>query len=260
MEKNDQLPVIEAENIVKYYNRHPQLVRRRGQKLFEFLLTSFFNTKRESLFLVLNDISFKIYAGEIVGLIGSNGSGKSTLLRILTGISSPTTGQVKVHGEYRELFALNAGFNMTLSGRKNIYLIAAMKHIPDDVIEDKVDAIIEYAGLGNFIDEPVKSYSSGMRSRLGFSIAVNTLADIILIDEALSAGDEAFREKCNDTLLKLKSEGKTIVLVSHSLVTLRDLCTRAIWLDSGTIKMDGPALPVIHEYKTFQDNRKKNLV
>ncbi|MCQ3937559.1 MAG: ABC transporter ATP-binding protein [Chloroflexi bacterium] len=254
-----QSPIIEAENITKYYNRRPQMVRRRGQKLSEFLLASLSKGRRESRFLVLDDINFKIYPGEIVGLIGSNGSGKSTLLRILTGISRPTKGRVRIHDSYRELFALNAGFNMNLSGRKNIYLYAAMKYIPNQVIEEKIDTIIEYSGLANFIDEPVKSYSSGMRSRLGFSIIINTLPEIIFIDEALSPGDEAFREKCNNTLLKLKDEGKTIMIVSHSLPTLRTLCTRAIWLDSGRIKMDGPALKVIHEYKVFQDHR-NNLI
>jgi lipopolysaccharide transport system ATP-binding protein len=234
-------------------------VRRRGQRLFEFLFDWFIRGQRKMRFLVLDDVSLKIYPGEIVGLVGSNGSGKSTLLRILTGISRATKGEVKIHGIYRELFALNAGFNMNLSGRKNIYLYAAMKYIPTEVIEEKIDAIIEYSGLADFIDEPVKSYSSGMRSRLGFSIVINTLPSIIFIDEALSPGDEAFREKCNNTLLQLKEQGNTIVLVSHSLATLRTLCTRVIWLEGGKIKMDGPALSVIREYKIFQDERNNKV-
>lgn len=250
-------PVIEAEEITKYYNRRPQIMRRRGQTLAAYLMTWLSKNKRESRFLVLDDINFKIYPGETVGLIGSNGSGKSTLLRILTGITRPTKGNVNIHGAYRELFSLNAGFNMELSGRKNIYLYAAMKYISNQVIDEKIDSIIDYSGLGNFIDEPVKSYSSGMRSRLGFSIIINTLPDIIFIDEALSPGDEAFREKCNKTLLQLRKEKKTIVIVSHSLVTLRKLCTRAIWLDNGMIRLDGDAQKVIHEYKIFQDSRNK---
>jgi ABC-type polysaccharide/polyol phosphate transport system ATPase subunit len=250
-------PVIVVENITKYYNRHPQIMRRRGQKLTDYLISWFRKDRQKSRFLVLDNISFKIYPGETVGLIGSNGSGKSTLLRILTGITRPTQGKFCITGEYRELFSLNAGFNMGLSGRKNIYLYAAMKYIPAQIIDDKIDEIIEFSGLGSFIDEPVRTYSSGMRSRLGFSIIIHTLPDIIFIDEALSPGDEAFREKCNKALLDLRDEKKTIVIVSHSLVTLRKLCTRAIWLDGGKIRLDGNAKNVIQEYKFFQDGRSR---
>jgi len=249
-------PVVVIKNISKYYSRRPQLMRRRGQRITSFL-TDWFRGGKEMRFLVLDNINLNIYPGEIVGLVGSNGSGKSTLLRVVTGISRPTSGEVEIRGEYREMFALVAGFNMELSGRKNIFLYAAMKFIPNHVIEEKIDSIIEFSGLADFIDDPVKSYSSGMRSRLGFSIIINTLPDIIFIDEALSPGDEAFREKCNRTLLQLKEAGKTIVLVSHSLATLRQLCTRVVWLNSGKIIMDGPALAVINKYKAFQDGRNK---
>jgi len=250
-------PIIVVENVTKYYNRRPQMVRRKDQRLLDFLVNWFLRSGREAPFLVLDNINLNIYPGEIVGLVGSNGSGKSTFLRVLTGISRPTKGRIEIRGEYRELFALAAGFNMDLSGRKNIYLYAAMKYIPNHVIEEKIDSIIEFSGLADFIDDPVKTYSSGMRSRLGFSIIVNTLPDIIFIDEALSPGDEAFREKCNRTLLQLKEEGKTIVLVSHSLATLRHLCTRVVWLNMGKVVMDGPALKIINRYKTFQDERNK---
>jgi ABC-type polysaccharide/polyol phosphate transport system ATPase subunit len=251
-----QAPVIEATHIVKYYNRHPQLMRLRGEKLLTYVTNWISSWRRSSRFMVLNDINIKIYPGEAVGIVGSNGSGKSTLLRILTGISLPTSGTVNINGEYRELFALNAGFNMDLSGRKNIYLYAAMKNISNNEIEDKIDDIISFSGLGNFIDEPVKTYSSGMRSRLGFSLVINTLPDIIFIDEALSPGDESFREKCEKALLKLIEEKKTIVLVTHNLGALRTLCSRVIWLENGTVKMDDQARLVINRYKTYQDSRK----
>jgi ABC-type polysaccharide/polyol phosphate transport system ATPase subunit len=254
----DLTPVIIAEHITKYYNRRPQKMRRKGQKLNDYLLSWFASKQQDTRFLVLNDVNLKVCPGETVGLVGSNGSGKSTLLRILTGISQPTSGTVTVNGDYRELFALNAGFIMDLSGLKNIYLYAAMKNIPQNFIEEKIDAIIDFSGLEAFIDEPVKTYSTGMRSRLGFSIIVNTAPDIMFIDEALGAGDEAYRKKSTDTLLKIvKEEKRTLLVVSHSLATLEQLCTRLIWLENGTVQADGPVDEIIDMYRVYQDKRNK---
>lgn len=251
-------PIIVAEHVSKWYPRHPQLMRARGEKLLNYLIIWFSNWRKTQRFQALDDINLRVFPGETVGLIGSNGSGKSTLLRVLTGISEPTSGRVYVRGEFRELFAFNAGFNLDVSGRKNIYLYAAMKGIAAAEIDEKMDAIIKFSGLGNFIDEPVKTYSTGMRSRLGFSLIVNTLPDIIFIDEALSAGDESFREKCNKTLMNFKRQGRTLVIVSHNLGIIKKLCNRIIWLEGGKIRMDGSKSEVFPAYQGYQ--RKRNNI
>jgi ABC-type polysaccharide/polyol phosphate transport system ATPase subunit len=249
-------PSILVENITKYYPRHPQLMRKRV-KATNYLSRWFSKKNKPEKFLALSNINLKIFPGETVGLVGSNGAGKSTLLRVITGISAPSSGTITIRGEFRELFALNAGFNMDLSGRKNIYLYAAMKDISEKEIEGKVDEIIKFASLQEFIDDPVKTYSSGMRGRLGFSLITHTAPDILFIDEALSAGDTAFKQKCNDTLLRFRQERKTLVIVSHGLSTLKELCTRIVWLEKGTIKMDGSVDEVLIEYQNYQEERNK---
>jgi ABC-type polysaccharide/polyol phosphate transport system ATPase subunit len=246
--------VITLKNITKYFPRRPQLMRRR-EKITTYLFHRQSKNKRNGRFLALDNISFEIFRGESVGIVGSNGAGKSTLLRVITGITIPSSGEVIIKGEYRELFALNAGFNVDLSGRKNIYLYAAMKNIPEKEIKKKENEIISFANLEEFIDEPIKNYSSGMRGRLGFSLITHTTPDILFIDEALSAGDTAFKKKCNDTLLRFKQEKKTLVIVSHGLGILQELCTRIIWLDKGTVKMDGPVDEVLLKYQVYQDER-----
>jgi ABC-type polysaccharide/polyol phosphate transport system ATPase subunit len=232
-------------------------MRVRGQKLSDYFLSWLSSWRSPQPFRALNDISFRVNPGEAVGLIGSNGSGKSTLLRVITGITQPTNGRVVVNGQFRELFALNAGFNMDISGRKNIYLYAAMKKISMAEIENKLDKIIRYAGLQQFIDEPVRTYSTGMRGRLGFSLIIHTLPDIVIIDEALSAGDESFRSKTKKALLSLRRQGRTLVLVSHSLGMIENMCTRVIWLEGGTLRMDGPASEVLKEYQRYQSGRQE---
>ena len=247
-------PVILLKNITKHFPRHPQLMRQR-EGIATILSRRLSKKEKQEHFLALDNISLKIYPGESVGLVGSNGAGKSTLLRVITGISVPSSGEVIVNGEYRELFALNAGFNMNISGRKNIYLYAAMKDIPAKEIEKNMDDIIDFAGLKEFIDEPVKNYSSGMRGRLGFSLVTHTVPDIIIIDEALSTGDASFREKCNDTLLQFRQDEKTLLIVSHGLGILKTLCTRIIWMERGAIKLDGPVDDVLKQYQNYQKKR-----
>jgi ABC-type polysaccharide/polyol phosphate transport system ATPase subunit len=246
--------VITLKNITKYFPRRPQLMRRR-EKITTYLFRRQSKNKENGRFLALDNISFEIFRGESVGIVGSNGAGKSTLLRVITGITTPSSGEVIIKGEYRELFALNAGFNIDLSGRKNIYLYAAMKNIPEKEIKEKENEIISFANLEEFIDDPIKNYSSGMRGRLGFSLITHTTPDILFIDEALSAGDTAFKKKCNDTLLRFKQEKKTLVIVSHGLGILQKLCTRIIWLEKGTVKMDGPVEEVLLKYQAYQDER-----
>lgn len=255
-------PVIIVEKLTKYFPRKPQQMRKR-EELGSFMSRRFSRKKKPEPFLALSNVSFSVNIGESVGVVGSNGAGKSTLLRVLTGISMPSGGNVTIRGEYRELFALNAGFNMELSGRKNLYLYAAMKGLSRNYIEKKIENIIEFAGIGDFIDEPVKNYSSGMRGRLGFSLVSHTAPDILFIDEALSTGDAAFKQKCDDVLLRYREEEKTLMIVSHGAGVLEKLCTRAIWLDHGKIKMDGPANEVLESYAAYQQERvrtqRKNL-
>jgi ABC-type polysaccharide/polyol phosphate transport system ATPase subunit len=246
----DQNPVIIVENVTKIYPQKPQLMKMREDTFLKFLSKKLFGrNERTKDFVALDNVSFTVYPGESVGIIGYNGAGKSTLLRVLSGITAPTKGSVSIHGKFGELFALNSGFNKDLSGRKNIYLIAAIKGISENEIEQRMDSIIDFSELGDFIDQPVKIYSSGMRGRLGFSILIHLLPDIIFIDEALATGDQKFKEKCQDKLDELMKADKTMVLVSHAAEIIKASCTRAIWLDQGKIRMDGEPKKVVRAYR-----------
>ena len=198
---------------------------------------------------VLNDINLDIKKGDTVCLIGSNGSGKSTLLKLMTRIIYPTSGEIKTEGKIASLLELGAGFHPDFTGRENIYFNAAVFGMTHKEIENRIDSIIEFSELGEFIDEPIRTYSSGMYMRLAFSIAINVDADILLIDEILAVGDQHFQDKCYDKLQELReNEEQTIVIVSHSLGVVKKLCDRAIWIYKGNIKMDGDPAFVIEEY------------
>lgn len=236
--KLDTKPIIEVKEVSKYYPLNPQLIKVQSDSITSYI-RKFITPKKDQGFMALDNISFNVFPGEIVGIVGSNGAGKSTLLRILSGIIRPTSGTANVKGLFGELFALNLGFNLQLSGRKNIYLYAAMKNIRKAIIEALIENIIEFSELEEFIDIPVKHYSSGMRGRLGFSLIIKTLPDIIFIDEALSTGDRQFRLKCQYELEQLKEQNRTMIIVSHSDVIIRNLCSRVLWLDQGKLIMDG---------------------
>jgi ABC-2 type transport system ATP-binding protein len=199
-------------------------------------------------FWALRDVSFEVRPGAALGIIGSNGSGKSTLLKLIAGILRPETGTIKTEGRLAALLELGAGFFYEYSGRENIYLSAAILGIPRAYIDEVINEIIEFAGLERFIDNAVKTYSSGMFARLGFSIAVYLDPDIVLIDEILSVGDEAFQRKSYDRIAEMKSQGKTMVFVSHALDAIQELCTDCLWLDNGDIKAHGSAASVIDQY------------
>lgn len=199
-------------------------------------------------FWALRDVSFEIPRGSTFGLIGHNGSGKSTLLKTLAGIYRPTEGSVVVDGRISALLELGAGFHGELSGRENVYLNGAILGLSRKQIDDAMDDIIAFAGLEEFIDTPVKVYSSGMYVRLGFSIAVTVDPEILIVDEIIAVGDEEFQRKCFDHLYELRRRGTTIVLVSHSLGIVADLCDHAAWLDRGRLKAVGPARDVIDKY------------
>lgn len=208
----------------------------------------FWKTSSSEEYVALKNINLKIKKGETVGLIGINGSGKSTLLKLMTKIIYPTKGKIITHGKLTSLLELGAGFHQDFTGRENIYFNAAIFGLTKAEIDKRVDEIIEFSELGDFIDNPVRTYSSGMYMRLAFSIAINVDAEILLIDEILAVGDQHFQEKCFNKLKELKESDKTIVIVSHNLDQIKDLCTRAVWIYNGNIQMDDAPSKVIEEY------------
>ncbi len=207
-----------------------------------------FGKNKKEIHHVLKNINLKIMPGETVALIGVNGSGKSTLLKLMTKIIYPTSGKIEVNGKLTSLLELGAGFHQDFSGRENIYFNASIFGLSRSEIDKRIDDIIEFSELGEFIDTPVRTYSSGMYMRLAFSVAINVDADILLIDEILAVGDRHFQDKCLDKMKELKKQGKTMVFVSHSAESVKNLCDRAVWLHEGSVRMDGATDKVVDEY------------
>lgn len=203
----------------------------------------------------VNDVSFDVQRGESVGLVGHNGSGKSTLLKLATKILTPTSGSIQVSGRISPLLELGAGFHADLTGRENIYLNGSVLGLSNPEIDERLDAIIAFSELEQFIDIPVKHYSSGMYMRLGFSVAVHCDPDLLLVDEILAVGDRAFQRKCLDRIAQLKRQGVTIMMVSHSLDTLLKLCDSIVWMDHGVMKEKGAPQPTIANYVDFMNAR-----
>ncbi len=197
---------------------------------------------------VLKGINLTINKGETVALVGVNGSGKSTLLKLMTKIIYPTTGEIKTYGKLTSLLELGAGFHQDFTGRENIYFNASIFGLTAAEIDKRVQDIIDFSELGDFIEAPVRTYSSGMYMRLAFSVAINVDAEILLIDEILAVGDKHFQDKCYAKLEELRNSGKTIVIVSHNTGAIEKLCDRAIWLYDGEIREDGPSKKVIKKY------------
>ena len=208
----------------------------------------FWKRNRKEKREVLNDINLTVKNGEAVALIGVNGSGKSTLLKLMTQIIYPDQGKIKVNGKLTSLLELGAGFHQDFTGRENIYFNASIFGLTKQEIDNRIDKIIDFSELGSYIDNPVRTYSSGMYMRLAFAVAINVDADILLIDEVLAVGDQHFQEKCIEKMKDLKRQGKTMVFVTHSLGIVREFCNRAVWLDNGKVKMDGKPDEVIDEY------------
>ncbi len=200
-------------------------------------------------FEALKGISFVIREGETVAIIGRNGSGKSTILKIIAGVYHPTAGNVRVSGQVGALIELGAGFHADLTGRENIILNGLLLGLSKQEIQSREPEILDFAGLGEFIDSPVKQYSSGMFMRLAFSVATEVNPDILLIDEILAVGDEEFQKKCSKRIEEFRGRGKTIIFVSHSLAAVRQLCQRALLIDSGMLLADGPADEVVAAYE-----------
>ena len=200
-------------------------------------------------FWALKNISFDIYQGEVFGIIGHNGSGKSTLLKIISGILKASLGSVETKGNIVPMLELGSGFDFNLTGRENIFLNGAILGYSEKFLNEKYDEIVAFSELGEFIDVPIRNYSSGMMMRLAFSIATVVNPQILIVDEILSVGDEAFQEKSRARMLELMGGGTTVLFVSHSLDQIREMCDRVVWLDHGEIKMIGTAEEVCNQYK-----------
>ncbi|MGM9941613.1 MAG: ABC transporter ATP-binding protein [Bulleidia sp.] len=247
---------IEIRNMSKSFK-----IQRDGTKSIKDFVLRFGGSKMER-HEVLKNISLDIKKGETVALIGVNGSGKSTLLKLMTKIIYPTSGTVKTYGKLTSLLELGAGFHPDFTGRENIYFNASIFGLTKEEINNRIDDIIVFSELGEAIEEPIRTYSSGMYMRLAFSIAINVDAEILLIDEILAVGDQHFQEKCFAKLKELRdNENKTIVIVSHSLDVVKDLCTRAVWLYNGEFALDGDPTYVVGKYleQVEKDNRDRKI-
>ncbi|OPX85116.1 MAG: Teichoic acids export ATP-binding protein TagH [Pelotomaculum sp. PtaB.Bin104] len=243
---------VEISDVWKRFN----IYQDRANSLKEKMI--FWNRQRSEIFWALKKINLIVQKGKTVGLIGRNGSGKSTLLKIISRILYPTEGEVRVDGRMSTLLELGAGFHADFTGRENIFLNASILGFTRKEIKERLNDIITFAELGDFIDNPVRNYSSGMYMRLGFAVAVHVDPDILLIDEVLAVGDMAFQEKCIARIRDLQNQGKTIILVTHAPKQIEDLCHLAVWLDHGEIRLSGPSREVAQAYTCFVEGNREN--
>ncbi len=246
MSYNSNEVAIRVSNVTKAY----KIFDTPGQRFLYHML----HTKSGRDFVALDNVSFEVRKGESFGIIGRNGSGKSTMLQILAGIIKATSGEVEMHGRVAALLELGSGFNPESTGYENIYMNAAILGVSKEQIDKKVDEIIAFADIGDFIDQPVKTYSSGMFVRLAFAVAINVDADILLIDEALAVGDVFFRQKCYTKLNQLKEEGKTIILVSHGMNEVEQFCDRALLLNKSKVLMCGDSREAVQHYYLLEQD------
>lgn len=239
-------PIITFKNVSKTY-----ILYKNDQARFKAL---FIKPKNPKTNKALNDVSFEINRGESVGIVGDNGAGKSTLLKMITGVAFPDEGEIIVNGKVAALLELTAGFSMEMTGRENIYLKGYILGLEDDYIKTIEDNIIEFAELGDYIDQPVRTYSSGMKMRLGFAINVNIEPDVLVVDEALAVGDASFKKKCKNKIKEIIAAGTTVLYVSHSAASVKEICPRSIFLKKGTVIFDGPTEETL---KVYEESKKK---
>ena len=235
------MSLIEFDNVSKKFTRHA------GQMLLRNHLTRFFTRQKEDAFYALKHVSFSVERGESLAVIGSNGAGKSTLLGLVAGVSRPDEGTVAVNGQVTALLELGSGFHPSLTGRENVRLNAALLGLTRRETAAAFERIVEFSGIREFIDEPLRTYSTGMTMRLAFSVAILRDPEILLIDEVLAVGDAAFQAKCVEKIREFRDAGKTLLFVSHSDMVKR-LCDRAIWLDHGEMILSGPVGRVVEAY------------
>lgn len=235
---------------VKDLTKKYKLYQKRSERLANVLGKE----KNIKEFYALKGVSFEINKGECVGIIGHNGAGKSTLLKLLTGVAFPTSGKIEINGRLASMLELGSGFNPELTGMENIYFNGSLNGLTKEEIDGKLKEILDFADIGNFIEQPVKNYSSGMFARLAFAVAINVDPDILIVDEILSVGDVGFQVKCMEKFNEFKKKGKTILYVSHGLGTVKKFCDRAIWLQKGEVVDDGNSVIVVERYYNLNFN------
>ncbi len=242
------MAIIEVENVSMRFN----LSKEKHESLKEYFLAMMKGRLQFDEFYALHDVSLTVEPGDFYGLVGLNGSGKSTLLKVISGVYKPSQGRVKVNGTIAPLIELGAGFDMDLTARENIYLNGTVLGYTPKYIDSKFDEIVEFSELRDFLDVPLKNYSSGMVARIAFAIATITKPDILIADEILSVGDFLFQQKCEQRMQELMSGGTTVILVSHSIEQVERMCNKVAWLDHGHLRMNGPTAEVCAAYKQFE--------
>ena len=238
-------PIIQVNDVSMRFN----LAKEKSESLKEYFLQIAHGKLKFDEFYALKNVSLDVQPGDFYGLIGLNGSGKSTLLKVISGVYKPTSGSCTVRGTIAPLIELGAGFDMDLTARENIFLNGAVLGVTPKYIREQFDEIVEFSELHDFLDVPLKNYSSGMVARIAFAIATITKPDILIADEILSVGDFLFQQKCEDRMQKLMSGGTTVILVSHSIEQIERMCNKVAWLEHGRIKMNGPTEEVCAAYK-----------
>jgi ABC-type polysaccharide/polyol phosphate transport system ATPase subunit len=250
----NSIEVLHASKIYRRYSRKRQFATLKSALLSGSLIR---DLSPDDTFAAVNDVSFTVPAGRTLGVIGRNGSGKSTVLKLVAGITKPTTGTVRVHGRISALIELGAGFHPEISGRENVFINGIMLGLTKRQITARFDEIVEFAEMRDFIDAPVKTYSSGMYMRLGFAVAIHVDPDVLLVDEVLAVGDEGFTHKCLDKFAEFKRRGKTILLVTHSLSLVERFCDEALWLDAGRVAGMGDPKRVVGAYITAVESQEE---
>ena len=235
---------------VNHVNMHFNMSKHRVHNLKEYVVLALKRQLVYEDFQALHDITFTIERGDVFGIVGLNGSGKSTLLKIISGILKPTTGSVKIQGTIAPLIELGAGFDLELTARENIFLNGAVLGHSHDFIRSRFDEIVAFSEMAEFIDVPMKNYSSGMVARIGFAVATLTSPEILIVDEILAVGDYLFQEKCEKRIREMMSGGTTVIIVSHAIDQIRRLCKHVMWLEKGHIKMIDDMQPVTDAYMT----------
>lgn len=237
--------MIEVKNVSMSF----RISQDRIQSIKEYLVALIKGKLKYKDFWALRDVSFSVHPGEVLGIIGHNGAGKSTVLKVISGILKPTSGSVSVHGNIVPMLELGSGFDFDLTGRENIFLNGAILGYSHKFLNEKYDDIVAFSELGEFIEMPIRNYSSGMLMRLAFSIATVVNPEILIVDEILAVGDESFQRKSRQRMMELMSGGTTVLFVSHSLEQIREMCDRVLWLDHGQVKMIGEAQEVCDAYQ-----------
>ena len=235
--------------IIEFTDVSKSFARNTRRQLLAGHIQEWFRRTRKERFYALKNVTFRIEPGESVAVVGANGAGKSTLLGLVAGLAVPDSGRISVRGRVAALLELGSGFHADLTGRENIHLNGSLLGLRRKQMAQMIDEIISFSGVGDFIDQPLRTYSTGMVMRLAFSVAVNIDPDILIVDEVLAVGDQNFQAKCYDKILEFQRAGKTLLCVSHVASAAQELCSRALWLDHGSLVMDGSSQEVIESYR-----------